>query len=99
MKKVNTHGHKMNGLRRASSETINWNPRFGGHTQISYDMSTGDILTNDHIGQSWSEYHDPDIIPVCHTSRHMTMQQIADAIDDAIVNHLSCMRYLQQSRD
>ena len=75
---INTHGLKMHGLKRASSETVNWKIR-GWHTQISYDTETGDIYTNDHCGENWSVYP-PEVITVCHTDRHMTMQQIADAI-------------------
>lgn len=82
--KTNTYNLKMKGLKKASGATVNWSPRSGGHTQISYDMATGEILTNDHIGESWSVYHDTDIITVCHTSRHLTMQQIADAICKAV---------------
>ena len=79
---LNKYGYKMSGLKKASAATVNWSARSGGHTQISYDRSTGEVLTNDHIGQSWTEYHDPDVITVCQTDRHMTMQQIADAIRD-----------------
>ena len=79
---LNKYGLKMSGLKKASAETVNWRVGSGGHTQISYDRATGEILTNDHIGQSWTEYHDPDVITVCYTNRHMTMQEIADAIRD-----------------
>ena len=83
--KTNTYDLTMKGLRKASGATVNWAPRSGGHTQISYDMTTGEILTNDHIGQSWTDYQDPNVITICHTDRHMTMQQIADVIYYSIV--------------
>ena len=82
---LNKYGLKMSGIKKASAATVNWSARSGGHTQISYDRATGEILTNDHIGQSWTEYHDPDVITVCYTNRHMTMQEIADAIRDAMM--------------
>ncbi len=84
---INKYGMKMNGLRAASGNTINWTPRSGGYTQISYDRATGEVLTNDHVSlgyNSWTEYHDTAIIHVCNTSKHMTMQQIADAIADRV---------------
>ena len=46
---INKYGLKMNNLRAASGNTINWTPRSGGYTQISYDRATGDILTSDHV--------------------------------------------------
>ena len=79
---LNTHNIKMLGLKRASGETVNYG-NTGWHTQISYDTEAGDIYTNDHCGESWSEYP-PEVITVCHTTRHMTMQEIADAIYDAV---------------
>ena len=84
---INKYGMKMNGLRAASGNTINWTPRSGGYTQISYDRATGEVLTYDHVSlvyNSWTEYHDTAIIHVCNTSKHMTMQQIADAIADRV---------------
>ena len=67
---------------RASGETINYG-NTGWHTQISYDMETGDVYTDLLLGESWSEYP-PEVITVCHTTRHMTMQEIADAIARAM---------------
>ena len=87
MAKLTTHGLIMRGIRKASGETVDWDPRSGGYTQISYDMATGDIMTNDHIGESWSKYHDPDVITICHTRQHMTMQEIADAIAQKVSEH------------
>ena len=84
---INTYGLKMNGLRKASGNTINWTPRSGGYTQVSYDRATGEVLTNDHVSlgyTSWTEYHDPATIHVCNTSKHMTMQELADAIADRV---------------
>lgn len=82
--KINKHGIKMTNLKKISGETIN-NPN--GYSQISYDRSTGELLETWHYGNNqsnWTEYHDPDIIHVCDTSRHMTMQQLANAVWDAL---------------
>ena len=82
MAKVDTHGLKMTGLRKACHETVDWDARSGGFTQISYNRDTGEIYTDDHIGfmQSWTEYHDTAVVVVAHSPWHMTMQQIADAV-------------------
>lgn len=29
---------------------------------------------------SWTEYHDENIVKICNTDEHMTMQEIADCI-------------------
>ncbi len=83
-KGVNKHGIKMTNLREISGETVN---NSQGYSQISYDSSTGDLLETWHVGPtgcSWTVYHDPNIIHVCNTCHHMTMQQLADAVRDAL---------------
>ena len=82
--KINRHGIKMTNLRAISGATVN-NPK--GYSQISYDSSTGELMESWHVGSymtSWTEYDDPDVIHVCNTSRHMTMQELADAVRDAL---------------
>ena len=89
MAKINTYGYKMHGLKAASGETKNYGYYSGHYVQISYDTDTGDVLTDYHysLGQnSWTHYHDPAIITIAVTANHMTMQQIADAIADAIAD-------------
>ena len=84
MAKVNKQGIKMKNLKAVSGATVN-NPI--GYSQISYDRATGELLEAWHFGNSmtsWSEYHDPDVIHVCNTRRHMTMQELADAVRDAL---------------
>ena len=85
MAKINTHGLKMVGLRKASGDTRDYYD--ARYIQISYDTKTGEILTNLHCSlgyNSWSEYHDPAVITICYASRHMTMQAIADAIAETV---------------
>ena len=77
---VDTYGLNLSGLSEASKKTVNWPKNSGGSTQISWNRATGEIITADHVGGNWTQYDDPDIVTVCHTERHMTMQQIADAI-------------------
>ena len=84
---INTHGIKMRGLKEASGYTQNYGPYSGSYVEIFYDKSNGDVwgVFQHSLGQnSWTVYHDPDVIKVCTTSRHMTMQQIADCIRDRL---------------
>lgn len=81
---INTHDLNLRDLKQASGKTVNWPQGSGGSTQIAWNRATGEIITTDHIGDSWTQYEDPDIITICHTDRHMTMQEIADAIAQAI---------------
>ena len=88
IKTTNTYGLTIKGLRKTAGETKGLQGYYSGqYLQISYDMATGDIYTNYHcsFGQnSWSEYHDSDIIRICNASDPMTMQDIADAIYEAV---------------
>lgn len=82
--KINKHGRKIRNLKAVSGATID-NPN--GYSQISYDTVTGELMENWHIGNpqtSWTQYHDPDIITVARTSRHMTMQELADAVHQTL---------------
>ena len=82
-RKLNKHGLKMNGLKAASGETCKW----VGYTQISYDMETGEVLVDNHAGNSetsWSDYHKSNVITCLNARRHYSMQEIADAIFDKV---------------
>lgn len=81
---VNTYGLKMIDLEKASKATADWPRSSGGCTQISYDRTTGQIYTNDHVGDSWTKYHDENVFTICFTARHMSEQEIADKIAKCI---------------
>lgn len=86
--KIDKHNLPMHGLRKASGETKDLAGYYSGHyVQISYDIQTGDVITDYHysLGQnSWTKYHDANIITICNASEPMTMQEIADAIANKI---------------
>lgn len=85
MKKVNTHGLKMVGLKMASGNTGCTTPN--AYDELFYNRSTGEVWTvfQCSIGHnSWTVYHDPSIIKIGETSEHMTMQEIADLIAEHI---------------
>lgn len=79
---INTYGLTIKGLRKASGETVNWQRNSGCRTEIFYDREMGEVWTVDQVSEnSWTEYRNPSIIKICTTSKHMTMQEIADAIN------------------
>lgn len=81
--KVDKHGLKIIGLKKASGSTINWIPGSGGYTEIFYDLRIGEVWTVDQVSlghNSWTEYRDPYVIKICETEKRMTMQEIADTI-------------------
>lgn len=87
IRRFDNHGLPMRGIKRASGETKHLTGYFSGlYVQISYDTSTGQILTDNHCSlgcNSWTVYHDPAIIHVGFACQPMTMQQIADRINEA----------------
>lgn len=85
MKPIDKHGYTIRNLRAVSRATVD-NP--AGYSQISYDTQTGELLDAWHVGgplTSWKDYHDPNIIRIMGTRSHVTMQQLADAVLDAMV--------------
>lgn len=83
MAKVNTHGLKIKGLKKVSGETENYGEYSSMYAEIFYDRATGEVWTVHQcsIGHNtWTEYHDENVIKIGDTSSHMTMQEIADCI-------------------
>lgn len=65
---------KIIGLEAASAATVNW-PRSGYVTIIRYDPDTGEVWASDATADQLAGRYD-----VCRTTRHMTTDQIRDAI-------------------
>lgn len=84
MKSINTHGLTIQGLRAVCGQTADWPCGSGGHTDVYYNRDTGEIWASDHVGNTWTQYDDPEIIRVCSTATHMTMQQLADLVYQAV---------------
>lgn len=81
--KLNTYGLKMTGIRAASGQTENFGPYSPHYVEIFYDKASGEVWTKYQysLGEnSWTVYDDPDVIKVCNTHEHLTMQKIADII-------------------
>ncbi len=87
--KVNTHGLKMVGLKEAAGETKELKGFFDpGYVQISYDTESGEVLSDYHYNlghNDWTRYHDPNVINIGNFCEPTTMQEIADAINSAVV--------------
>ena len=82
MSKINMHNLPLRGIRKASGNTINYTDP-AKYDEIFYNRRTGEVWTvyqYDLAHNWWTEYHDPDIIKIGETSRHLTMQEIADLI-------------------
>lgn len=85
--KTNTYGLTLNNLRKVSGSTANWPIHSGGYTEIFYDIATGDLWSVDQVslgGNSYTQYDSADVVKVCDTNRHLTMQQIADLVHEAV---------------
>lgn len=83
MRKLNTYGLEMKGIRKASGETkILGGYYSGGYIELFYNPSSGEVWTayQYSLGQnSWTVPHDGSI-KICNLSDSTTMQQIADLI-------------------
>lgn len=84
MKSINTHGLTIQGLRAVCGQTTDWPCGSGCHTDVYYNRATGELWASDQVGSTWTQYDDPDIIRVCSTANHMTMQQLADLVYQAV---------------
>lgn len=97
MKKVDKHGLKMTGLRKAAASTGNYGGNSSMYDELFYNFKTGEVWTvfQCSLGwNAWTKYHDPHIVKICNTSRHMTMQEIADYIADYLKNMSECLNLL-----
>ncbi len=82
--KTNTHGIKMTGLKAASGDTKNLRGYYSGeYVELFFDRQTGEVWTKYQysLGQnSWTVYHDDNVVKIANFSAPATMQEIADAI-------------------
>lgn len=73
-----TGGLIMKGIKKASGETRDC--YFGGHTEIFYDTSTGDVWAKFQPSpNNWTEYPE-GIVRVLDAVRKTSMQTIANSI-------------------
>lgn len=87
MKRIDTHGLRIKGLRKACGETCDYGDYSGEYVEVFYDRNTGEVWTKYQysLGQnSWTVYDDHNVIKVCNTTRHMKMQEMADMIYETV---------------
>lgn len=80
---LNYHGLKLNGLKKTSGLTKDYGYYSPSYVEIFYDRGNGDVwgVYQYSLGHnSWTVYHDDNVLFICNTSDHMTMQEIVDAI-------------------
>lgn len=102
MSKINLHGLAIKGLKKASGETQDYGYYDGRYDEVFYDISTGEVWTKFQysLGQnSWTEYHDANVIKICNATRHMTMQELADAIYLAVQQRQEYLADLQAQKE
>ena len=79
---------KITGLKKVAGETKSLEGYSSGkYLQLNYDKSTGNVWTDFFysLGQnSWTEYHDSNIINCGNISEPMTMVQIREMIVNAL---------------
>lgn len=81
MARIDMHGLKMQNLNMAAKNTTNLDPFSGRYYEILYNRETGFIDVAEHVSYgSYTEILDKEIIFVCSTTEHLTMQALADKI-------------------
>lgn len=80
---LNTYRLTIRGMKKASGNT--WNTHDSNHYfLVHYNMEDGEVWTTEHVGNGSIQHDNKEIITVARTSRHMTMQEIADAVAEAV---------------
>lgn len=81
--KVNKHGLEFVGLKKCSGDAVNWAAGSGCENQIFYNVETGEIWCVTKIGDTWQKFENDAILLIATTTRHATMQELADWAKDA----------------
>ena len=83
---LNKYGLKMNGIKKAAGETKDLRGFYArSYVQISYDVNSGEVLAKYHdSANSFMRYDEPGIIHVMNAHNPISMQYIADMIDNAM---------------
>lgn len=88
--KVNKYGLNIKGLKKVSGETENYRCYSPAYNEIFYNMESGELWSKYQysLGQNWwTQYDDGNIIKVCNTQKHLTMQELADRVAEAVQIH------------
>jgi malonyl CoA-acyl carrier protein transacylase len=86
MARIDTHGVKIANLSWAAKATVNFKEFSGMNSEIFFDRATGEIHVFQHASySSYAEIVDDDMIHVCRTDRHLTMQELANEVYRAVL--------------
>lgn len=81
---IDTHGIKMTGLKAAAAATKGLQGYYSGlYEELFFDRRTGEVWTKTQCSfghNSWTVYHDEQIIKICDLDDPTTMKEIADLI-------------------
>lgn len=79
---------KIKGLKKIAGASKSLNGYYSGqYLQVNYDPSTGEAWSNYHcsFGQnSWTQYHDSNVINCGNISEPKTMKQLREIIESAV---------------
>lgn len=102
MAKLNKHGLKITGIKKAVSELKANLPKSntyysGIYMQVNYNVETGEVVTAYHYSlghNSWTEYHDKNFILIGNYLKPLTMQRfcndIAETVNDLQIQAIAC---------
>jgi hypothetical protein len=66
--------------RESRTNTIGPYSRSGAHLQVNVDTETGEVWSDYLIGESWEQYHNPNILTVCNLYGRITQADLLDAV-------------------
>lgn len=76
---------KITGIKKIAGQTQKLTGWYGHAMVIMYDTATGKAWADEFVdGNSWVDYHSPDIINCGKTYFPMTMVEIRDMIEGAV---------------
>jgi hypothetical protein len=90
--KIDKHGLKITGLKKCSGNTSDNGYYSASYSEIFYDRDTGATWAKYQydLGHNSETVYHGNVIKICNTSDHLTMQQIADMIRDKLdeIDHI-----------
>ena len=92
-----TKQRKFHGIKAAVGEMPRRNNYDGTYLEVHYDMDEDEVYTHYHCSfghNSWTEYHDPDVVFVGFYDEPVTMKELCADIERAIENREESCRQL-----
>ena len=82
---------KFHGIKTAVGEMPKYDRHDGLYLEVHYDLEEDRVYTDLHCSfgyNSWTVYHDPDVIPVGMCSERVTMAELKEDIRRAIARRV-----------